>query len=688
MGSFSLKTLLRFKWLILAVFVGASIFSIIASQLVNVNYDVMSYLPKDSPSTIAIKRIEEIFDTRVGSDTRIMVGVSSIPEALKYKERLREVEDIKNVNWLDDVVNVNQPESFIDSDTMSQYYSDGFALFTVTFQDEATDAEILAAVETMKEICGENMAIAGGDAGELARKGEGDAQTTQMMLMLIPLVLVIMLIATSSWLEPILFLAVIGIAILINFGTNIFFGEISFVSQTTAAALQLAVSMDYSIFLLHSFRQQRERGLEPVVAMGAARKQTFTSIIASGVTTLCGFLALILMRFEIGADLGIVLAKGVVISLITVIFLLPVLTMLIYKPLEKLSHRSFLPSFKGFSRFVLRIGTPVMILVAIIVVPAYLGQAKNDFIYMTGEEAGSDTAIIAEEFGRAEQLVLLVPSGDMFTERSMADEIKGLPEVTEVQSYVTTVGMEIPFESLPQNMRDQLSSGGYSSMMLTVNAQQDTKEGFDVVEHVRQIAQGHYGDGYYLAGTLASLYDMRDVVSADMMVTSLAAILAIAIVILLTFRSPLMVVLLVGTIEISIWINLAIPYFMNVPITFLGYTIISAVQLGATVDYAILYYSRYKEKRQSLDRVEASKQAVSETAGSILTSASILFGVGMIITSISSEEMIIEMGMLIGRGAALSAAMVLLFLPNIIKAWDKLILKSTYKSGFTKEARR
>jgi predicted RND superfamily exporter protein len=551
-GGDILQKLLRFKWLILAVYAVGIIFSAIASQLVGVNYDVMSYLPKDSPSTIAINRIEEIFDTSVGSDTRVMVGVSSIPEALEYKERLRDVEGIKDISWLDDVVNVNQPESFIDSDTKIEYYNGGFALFTVTFQDNATDDKILAAVGTMKEICGEDVAIAGGDAGDLARESEGNAQATQMMLMLIPLVLVIMLIATSSWLEPILFLAVIGISILINFGTNIFLGEISFVSQTTSAALQLAVSMDYSIFLLHSFKQQRERGLEPVAAMSAARKQTFTSIIASGVTTLCGFLALMLMRFEIGADLGIVLAKGVIISLITVVFLLPVLTMLIYKPLEKLSHRSFLPSFKGFSRFVLKIGAPIIILVALIVAPAYLGQTQNDFIYMTGEEAGSDTAVVADEFGRAEQLALLVPSGNTFAEKAMADEFEQLPEVTDIASYVTSVGMEIPFESLPQETRDQLSSGGYSSMLLTVNAQQDTKEGFDAVEHVRQIAQRHYGDDYYLAGTLASLYDMRDVVSDDMVVTSLAAIFAIAIVILLAFKSPLMVVLLVGTIEISI----------------------------------------------------------------------------------------------------------------------------------------
>lgn len=685
-----MQKLLRLKWLIIAVYAALIIFSIFATPQVNVNYDVMSYLPKDSPSTIAIARIEEIFNTSVESDTRVMIPVSSMPDAMKYEERLLDIDGIQDVTWLDDMEDIHQPDSFIDSEIMESYYKDGFALFTITFDENATEEELIGTVAAMREVAGKDAAIAGGEAGDLDQKSDGDAQTTQMMLLLIPLVLLIMLIATSSWLEPILFLAVIGISILINFGTNIFMpgSEISFVSQTTTSALQLAVSMDYSIFLLHSFKNQRDLGLTPVAAMDAARKQTLPSIIASGMTTLFGFLAMTLMRFEIGADLGLVLAKGVAISLLTVVFLLPVLTMMIYKPLEKFGHRSFLPKFNGFSRFVMKIAVPMIILVALIVVPAYMGQTQNDFIYMTGVEEGSDEAIIADEFGEAEQLALLVPAGDVFSEEAMTKELMKFSEITEIESYVTSAGMEIPFESLPQETQEMLSSGGYSSMLLTVNVLQDTPEGFAVVENIRSIAHEYYGEDYYLAGTLASLYDMRDVVSDDMVVTALAAIIAISLIILITFKSPLVVILLVGTIEISIWINLAIPYFMNVPVTFLGYTVISAIQLGATVDYAILFYSRYKEKRRTIGRVEASKQAISETTGSILTSASILFGVGMIITSISSEQMVIELGMLIGRGAVLSAVMVLLFLPNIIKLCDKLIQKLTYKSDFLREVKQ
>jgi predicted RND superfamily exporter protein len=386
-------------------------------------------------------------------------------------------------------------------------------------------------------------------------------------------------------------------------------------------------------------------------------------------------------------DLGLVLAKGVLTSLLTVIFLLPILTLLIYKPLEKFTHRSFMPSFKGFSKTVLKIGAPILILVALVVVPAFLAQSKNDFIYLASSDNGQG-AVISQEFGKDEQMVLLVSTGDTLTEKALANELLTSSHITDIQSYVTTVGTEIPLESLPQETQDKLSSGGYSLMLLTIDTTQGTKEGFAIVETTRQTAEKYYGDGYYLAGTSASLYDMRDVVTADNAVTTAIAIIAISLIILITFKSPAMLVLLVGTIEISIWINLAVPYFMGSTVTYFGYMIISSVQLGATVDYAILYYGRYLEKRKEMGSYEASKQALSETAGSILTSALILCGAGTIISVISTQDVVSELGNLLGRGAALSALMVLFFLPNVIKLCDKLIKKTTYKSDFLEEAKQ
>ncbi|MDR1643885.1 MAG: MMPL family transporter, partial [Clostridiales bacterium] len=475
------------------------------------------------------------------------------------------------------------------------------------------------------------------------------------------------------------FIGVIGISILVNMGTNIFMGEISFVSQTTAAALQLAVSMDYSIFLLHTFAIHRDKGKEPVEAMQAAIKQARPSILASAATTFCGFLALTIMRFGIGADLGIVLAKGVFVSLVTVLFLLPVATIMCCGLLEKFQHRALMPSFKGFANVVVKIGVPVTIILVLLIVPAYLAQSKNTFVYMASE-TNDDTIAIQERFGSGEQLFVLVPEGNHLKEMNLAQDLADLPQIDSVTSRASSVGFEIPFESLPKDTRDLLQSGGYSRMIISAE-----EIGFSLVAQIRTLVEASYGQSYHLGGTAASLSDMKDTLSEDNKLTGLVSILAISLIVLLTFRSPVLLILLVGAIEVSIWINLSVPYFTGNDVTFFGYMIISSVQLGATVDYAILFGSRYLEKRRTIGKLEAAKESLSETTGSILTSALILFGAGMIISTISMDEMASELGDLLGRGALLSAAMVLVILPNAFRLCDGAIRRLTFKSNFLED---
>ena len=676
-----MQNFFRYRWMILSIFVVAVLFSAIAMPQVGVNYDIMSYLPKDSPSTIAINKMQENFSSASGEETRIMLKVLSIPQAMEYKEQIRSANNVAEVRWLDDVADIYQPESFINQSVLNTWYKDGYALYRVAFASGLNNEELLSAVDEIYTHIGSHAAITGGEAGNAVQKRESGGMATQMMMILMPVVLMIMIFSTRSWLEPLLFLFVIGMSILMNMGTDIFLGEISFVSQMTTAALQLAVSMDYSIFLIHTFTHHRDSGKEPMDAMKAAMKQAYPSIIASALTTLCGFLALTLMRFGIGADLGIVLAKGVTISLLTVIFLLPVITMLIYKPLEKLTHRPFLPKFNKFARVVLKIGVPLIILLAIVVVPSFLAQSNNKFVYMSSESGGSSNAI-AEHFSTTEQMFLLVPKGDVMAERDMAKELQELSHITGITSYVTTAGIEIPFESLPKDTRDMLSGGGYSRMILAVDVAQGDDAGYTLVEMVRQTAEAYYGDLYYLGGGLVSLYDMRGTVTADNTLTTIVSIIAISLIVLLTFKSPMMWILLVGAIQVSIWMNLSVPYFMGNTITFFGYMIISSVQLGATVDYAILYGGRYLEKRKSMSSLDSATESLSETASSILTSALILFGAGTIISSVAPQDMVSELGSLLGRGAILSAAMVLLILPNAIRLCDKAIQKLTYKSNF------
>lgn len=681
--------ILKHKWLIISFFTVVLALCVLMIPSVHVNYDLLDYLPPDSASTVALDKMQETFGDTDDGGLRVMVPVSSIPEALEYKERITSVEGVRSVTWLDDTADLTQPLSFVDQDKLEVRYKDGYALFTVKFYGDETGSHTAKSMEDIRAVVGDDSAMAGGAVNNTAAKQSTGAELKTIMSILIPVVLVIMFIATSSWIEPVLFLIVIGISILINMGTNALLGSISFVTQTAAAVLQLAVSMDYSIFLLHSFGDYRSQGMEPGTAMKAAMKAAFPSIIASGLTTIFGFAALLLMRFLIGADMGLVLAKGVTFSLLSVVFLLPVLALLMHKLIEKTHHRSFIPRMNKLGRLVLRVGIPVIVLVALIAVPMFLAQSRNDFFYGTAavssnkdSQIGKEQDAISNVFGEANQMYLLVPEGDFIKERALADDIDAIPYVREVSGYVTLIGPEIPTESVPQDKLSQLISNGYSRMAIDVDAYSESEEAFGVVQSIRDTAHSYYNDDYYLTGGSVNVYDMKQVVTADNPVVTLAAIIAIGLVLLFTFRSISVPLILLLVIETSIWINLSVPYFAGTPLVYIGYIIISAIQLGATVDYAILYTSHYMERRKLLPKKEAAIEAAGETFGSILTSASILISAGIIVSLISTQMVISQLGELIWRGAALSLGMVMLLLPNLLILCDKVIEKTTLKTKF------
>ena len=678
-----IERIIRHKKTIIIVFAVAAVLSGLMARSVKVNYDLLDYLPKDSASTVSLEKMEQVFGKIDDNGSRVMVPVSGIAEALKIKGSIAALEGVESVRWLDDSVDVNQPLSFIDESQLSKWYKDGNALFSVKLTADVTGKQTAQTLERIRGVVGNEGAISGGAVTSVAAKQSTGQELKTMMTLLIPFVLVIMLLATTSWFEPVLFIFVIGVAIVINMGTNALLGEISFVTQTAAAVLQLAVSMDYSIFLIHRFRDYRAEGLAPEAAMRKAMKSAFPTIIASGLTTIFGFAALMLMRFLIGVDMGVVLAKGVIFSLLSVLLLLPVIALLTCKLIEKTSHRSLLPKFSKLGRAVVRIGVPVMILVALAVVPSFLAQQKNAFIYGAsavssdeGSQIGHDEKAINEIFGETSQMFLMVPDGDMVKEKALADDILALPHVSDVTAYVTTVGMQIPKESVPEDTLSTLESGGYSRMVIATNAKSESDDAFATVEAVRSLSQQYYGE-YYLTGGSVNIYDMKQVVTADNPVVTVAAIAAIALVILLTFRSLTLPIFLVLAIEASIWINLAVPYFTGTPLVYIGYIIISSIQLGATVDYAILYSSRYMEKRRWLGKKEAAAEAVAETFGSILTSASILIGSGLIINLVSTNAVIGQLGELICRGAALSTFTVVFFLPELLRLFDGVIRKTT-----------
>ncbi len=680
--------IIKHKYLVLTIFIVVTILSLLLSRLVNVNYDLLDYLPEDSPSTVALDVMNEAFDTEP-ANLRVMAADVDIAGALAIKERIETVEAVRAVYWLDDTENVYQPLEAIPEDTLETWYKDGSALFSVLIDDGEGLDEGLSEI---REIIGAEGAMSG-DAVNYSQSSNS-SDISRMLAFLIPIIIVILLISTSSWFEPVLFLTAIGVSIVINNGTNAFLGSVSFVTQSTASVLQLAVSMDYSIFLLHRFAEERHRGLDVRPAMTEAMKGSFSSILGSGLTTVIGFAALTVMQFGIGPDLGIVLAKGVLFSMLSVMLLLPVLTVLTYKVIDRTQHRSFLPTFGKFAKFVMKVRIPVLLLIGILIVPSFLAQQNNSFVYgasaMTSSEEtemGREKAMIDELFGESNQMVLMVPEGDLPQEKLLEDALLDLPYVTSIVSYSSSVGNEIPQEIVPEDTLSQLISGGYSRMIVSVSTPEEGEAAFSTVEAIRNTA-GEYYDEYYLTGGSSNIHDLKSTVTEDNKLVMLVSIIAIGLVILVIFRSLSLPLILLLTIESAIWINFSFPYFAGENMTFLGYIIISAVQLGSTVDYAILFATRYREYRESLPKTAAVMQTVKATTGSILTSASILAVAGLIMGKVSTTGVIGELGILIGRGTLLSVFMVLFLLPALLMLCDAIIQKTTLGCHFLKEEKQ
>ncbi len=499
--------------------------------------------------------------------------------------------------------------------------------------------------------------------------------------MLFPVIVFFVLcLTTDSWFEPFVVLGGLGVAIVINAGTNLIFGEISFVTNAAGNILQLAVSLDYSVFLIHRFEECRLENSDVEEAMVEALCKSTTSILSSGLTTVIGFLALILMQFEIGPDLGMALAKGVALSLITVFTFMPALILVTCKLLDRMRHRSFIPDLHGFGRFVRRVMMLFVCVFVILIVPSHLASNRNSYYYGSGHMFGADTRYgadtrdIEEVFGKSDTYVLLVPNGNTSVERLLSQELKELPEVTGIISYVDMVGSEIPREFLDQDTLKLLESEHYNRMVISVDVDYEGDDTFALVEKIRNIAEGYYPDSYFLAGQGVSTYDLMDTTTDDMVKVNLLAIAAVFIVLLILQKNIALPVLLVLSIETAIWINLAIPYFQGAPVFYIAYLIISSVQLGATVDYAILMSDRYRENRQQMNKKDAVAETISNVTVSVMTSGVVLSVVGFLLSYFSSNRLLGQLGSFLGVGALCSLAIVLFVLPGLLYIFDRLFL--------------
>lgn len=671
---------------VVAVFALVAVVCAACVPFVRVNYDMADYLPPSAQSTTAVEIMTTQFDQAI-PNAYVMVRNVTVPGALDAKEALLQVEGVQSVLWLDDMVDLAVPLEVLDASTVETYYKDNTALFQVSVA-EGEEGTAVPAMRALVDEMGEGNAVSG-DAADIAQMQASIIEQVGMAVaIVVPAIVLLLVLSTLSWIEPVLFLLAIGVSILINMGTNLVLGEVSFVTFSVSPILQLAVSLDYAIFLLHAFSAERARGDGVEAAMARAMRSSVSTIAASATTTLFGFAALSFMQFQIGADLGLNLVKGIALSFVTVVVFLPAVTLLLCNLIDKTSHRALMPSFKNVDGGLRYVRPFALVLVLALLVPAFLGQSHTTFTYSNGMpdttlRAGADTAAVQEEFGQQNMVALLVPRGDVAAEAALSRDLERVENVTGVLSYASTVGATIPQEFLGESVISQFYSQDYARIVASVDTEVEGDVAFATVEEIYEVAQRHY-DTFYAAGQSANLYDMKNVVAVDNVVVSLVAVVAIFLVLLVTFRSLALPLVLLLTIEAGIWINLAIPYFTGTSINFIGYLVINTVQLGATIDYGILFTTHYLRARRSVGPREAVAQAQASSFRSLLVSAGILASAGFALAASSSIAAVSTLGLLLGRGALMSLALVTCFLPALLIGLDGFIRRTTFRAGFAK----
>ncbi|BAL00343.1 hypothetical protein OBV_31440 [Oscillibacter valericigenes Sjm18-20] len=673
--------IIRRSKLIERIFFISFILCSLSTTLVGVNYDLTKYLPESTESSKALSILKEDF-TYPGTG-RVMLKRVSLYEAKALKDRIESVDGVDMVMWCDTKTNIYGADTFISYSKIRDYYKDGNAYMDVTFTDSDSSSSTHKAVNEVKQIIGDKGVIAGSAAADAMLGPTVDAATARVMVLAVIFIFLLLTLTTTSWFEPVLFMAVMFIAIVLGMGTNLLFGEVSFMSNAVGATLQLACSIDYSIFLLHAFTREKAAGAPPEQAMANALRSAVSSIGASGATTIVGFLALALMRFKIGRDMGLVLAKGIAFSLVTVLLLMPALILRFQKIIEKTSHRSFMPGFRKFGEFDYKIRIPVLIIILFLVIPCYVAQGMSDFTYgndsianTPGTEIYENEQAIDKEFGQSNMMLALVPIGDNKAEKKLTEELDGLPYSKYAMSLSSILPDGIPEEIVPRSLVKKLHSKHWARIIVNVRSPGESKEAFGYANKIRSIIKKYYpNQTTYLTGLTPSTQDIKQVITKDYSFVNILSLLGVSLVIAITYKSLVLPFIVLIPIEAAVFINTAIPYVMGNRTMFLGFIIVSCVQLGATVDYSILLTGNYLDARIRSNKKEAAILAVTQSALPIMTSGLILTTVGYGQYFLTSIAAIASLGELIGRGAFISTLLVLFLLPACLMMFDCLIMK-------------
>ena len=658
-------------------FIAMTILCAVCYPFVGVNYDLSKYLPDFAPTKQALDVMEQEFG--YPGMARIMVKDVTLPEARTIRQRISRVDGVDLVVGPDLAANVYSTDAFIKNSLTDRFYKDGNAVYQIIFEDGDSDASTHKAINEIYGIVGRDRGCFAGSAVSSKERQESITREIAMAIgMAVVIIWLILTLTTTSWFEPFLFILVMAVAIVLNMGSNIMFGRISFFTFSTAAILQLAVSMDYSIFLLHTYTAIKQSGVDSRPAMEAAIEKSCSSILASGATTIVGFLVIALMKFTIGRDVGFVLTKGIVCSLVTVLFLMPTLILRFDKKIEKTAHRSFLPPLDGLGKLMYRIRIPVLAAAAFCAVPCYFGQSMNYFYY--GDDAlGSgpgtrvyeDSRAIEDVFGKSNVIIAMVPNGNVIKERRLTEELEDQEFIDYALSMAGTLPQGIPESFLPETVTKQLRTGSYARILISMETREESSYSFQCSEKLTEIVKKYYPEDSYVIGITPTTMDIRDILTDDYNRVSIISLAGVALVVMLTFHSVMVPILVIIPIEVAIYLNMTIPYIIGDSMVYIGYIIVSCLQLGATIDYSILMTNNYMEFRETMGSREAAVTAIAKSAISILTSGGILTVVGYLLYFTSSIQAISQVGRLVGRGALLSM---------LLAAFDKPIRRQQQRA--------
>lgn len=648
-----------------------------------INYDVLTYLPED----IETMQGQEIMtnDFGIGAFSMLMVDGMEDKDIVKLKEKVEKVDGVANVLWYDSLADISVPQSMLPSKLYDEYNTEDGTMMAVFFKDGTSSDETMKAVTEIRKVTGKECFLSGMSAIVEDTKELAEKETPLYVLIAVALSALVLAITMESIFVPVLFLLSIGIAIVYNLGTNVFFGEISYITKALAAVLQLGVTMDYSIFLMHSYQEQQVRyNGDKERAMAHAISQTFSSVIGSSVTTVAGFIALCFMSFTLGKDIGIVMAKGVIFGVLVCVTVLPSMILCFDKLIEKTKHKPLLPDIGRISDKVTKRYVIYVVAFVILLFPAIYGNNHTGVYYNLDESLPKDLpSVIAntklkEDYNMNTTHMILVDSSVVGSDvKKMSQEIEKVDGVKWVLGLDNLVGSGVPADMLPESVTSMLKNDKYQLLMVNSTYKVASNKVNKQIEEIDKILD-KYDKGAMLVGEGPLTKDLINITDTDFKRVSAVSIGIVFVIILLLFKSVTIPVILVGVIEFAIFVNMGIPFYTGTKLPFVASIVIGTIQLGATVDYAILMTTRYqRERSRGASKFDAITTAHKFSAQSIIVSALSFFAATIGVGLYSNIDMISSLCILMARGALISMVVVVLILPSLFMVFDKIIIKTS-----------